>query len=120
MIIVVVRENHGVNRWQAVEIHGWRDPAPGPDEPQRRSSLAPDGVNENVETRDLNQEARMSDPRNRELFGRSSRHYKVRSDPRERVRVGIRPAPIPPPLNERPLEKILESVQLRGRPWIPE
>src|ERR1700726_38676 len=68
VIIVVVGENHGVNRRQAVEVHSWRNPAPGTDELQRRGALAPDGVDENVEPRDLEQERCMSDPRHRELF----------------------------------------------------
>jgi hypothetical protein len=120
MIVMVVRENYDVNRRQAVEVYGWRNPAPGPEELQRRSALAPDGVDENVEPRDLEQKARMSDPRDRELFRRSSWHYKVRSYSRESARVGIRTARISPPLDQRPLEKIHESVHLRGRPWIPE
>ena len=117
---MVVRENHGINWRQSIEIHGWRDPAAGPDELQWRSALAPDGIGENVEPRDLEQEARMSDPRDRELIRRGSWNYELWGDSRECARVGIRAARISPSLDQRPLEKIHEPVQLRGRPGIPE
>src|ERR1700716_606641 len=117
---MVMRENYGVNRRQAVEIHCRWDPAPGSDELQRRSALAPDGVDENVEPRDLEQETRMSDPRDRELFGRSSWHHKLGGDSGEGAPGGVRPGRMPPPLDQRPFEKIHESVHLCGRPGIPE
>jgi hypothetical protein len=117
---MVVRENYDVDRRQAVEIHGWWDPATRPDELQWRSSLAPDWIGENIEPRNLEQEARVSDPRDRELVWRSSWHYELGCDSRERARVGIGAARISPPLDQCPLEKIHESVQLRGRPRIPE
>jgi len=71
VIVMVVGENYDVDRRQAVEIHSWRDPATGPDELQWRSSLAPDWIGENIEPCNLEQEARVSDPRDRELVWRN-------------------------------------------------
>src|SRR5450759_2017508 len=107
---MVVREHYGVDRGQPVELHGCRDPAPRPEELNRGSSLAPDGVDEDVEPRDLDQKGRVSDPRHRQLVRRGTWHHKLRSNSVSYGGLGIRATWVSPTLDQCPLQEIHESV----------
>ena len=112
MIVVIVRKDYRVNRRQAVEFNSRRDPAPGPNELQWRRTHAPNRIEENVQSRDLDEKARMADPRHSEQVRSGPRHEKGRVGSSEHTRVGIGASRISPPLHQRPFEKIHKPVHL--------
>jgi hypothetical protein len=120
VIVVVVGENHRIDWRQSIELNtGW-NPTPRTGEAERRGSLAPDRIEEDVETGHLDQEARVANPceRKRSGFGTWNDEIGIYSSKCARVRV--RTARIPAPFDQGPFEKIKQPVQLRRGPWIPE
>ena len=67
MIVVVVRLEHDIERREIIERDPRWDPPSGTRERHRRGALAPHRIGEDVAAVDLNQQAGVSDPGNREL-----------------------------------------------------
>jgi hypothetical protein len=117
---MVVRQHDDVDWRQTVELNAWRDPPAGTEELDGGGALAPDGINENVETCNLKQEAGVPDPRDRESLGCSAWYYKFRNGPSEDAGVRVGSARIAAPFDERPLEEVHEPMQFRGGPGVSE
>ena len=108
MVVVVVRLQDDVERWHVFERDPRPDPAPWAGELDRRCPLAPHRIGQNVETIELNQQARVSHPRHRELRPRSARRDKVGRDTREHRWVGILGSRPRRAMHEHPLEETAE------------
>ena len=120
MIVVIVGENHRIYWRQSIELDTGRDPASRTDEWERRCALAPDRIDQDVEARHLDEEARMPNPGEREYTGVGTGNDEIRIYSSERAWVRVSTARVSPPFDQGPLEKIKHPMQLRRGPWIPE
>src|SRR6266850_1870978 len=108
MVVVVVRLQDDVERWHVFERDPRPDPAPWAGELDRRRPLAPHRIGQNVETIELNEQARVSHPRHCELRLRSAGRDKVGRDAREHRWVGILGSRPRRAMHEHPLEETAE------------
>src|SRR6266576_1507808 len=108
MVVVVVRLHHDIQRGQVVEGDPWRHPAARAGKWNRRCALAPHGVGENVETVELDEQARVSNPCHRQPRERSARRDERRLDAREHGWIGILGTWSSRAIHEHPLEEAAE------------
>src|SRR6267378_3629982 len=118
MVVVVVRFQDDIERRKIFERDPRRHPAPGAGKLDRRCSLAPHRVGENVETVELDEEARVSRPRHRELRVRSARRDKIGRDAHEHGWIGILGSGSCRAIHEHPLEEAAEPRHGVIDPWI--
>ena len=83
VVVVIVREDHEVQRRQVVERDARSDPAPRSRETERRGALAPHRIRQHVERSQLQQRAGVSDPRHRQGAVAGARGVKRRRRDRE-------------------------------------
>src|SRR5467141_834454 len=108
MVVVVVRLHHDIQRGQVVERDPWRHPAARAGKWNRRCALAPHGVGENVETVELDEQARVSNPCHRQPRERRARRDERRLDAREHGSIGILGTWSSRAMHEHPLEEAAE------------
>ena len=88
VVVVIVREQHGVDRREPGERDRGGHAAARACELNGRRALAPDGIREQVETPHLQQEGRMPDPGEHESIERRAWDREARHGHRERRRIG--------------------------------
>ena len=66
MVVVIVGENNGVDRWQIVEVDSGRHHAARTGETERRCPVTPDRIEQKIVSPDLDEKSRVSDPGDRE------------------------------------------------------
>ena len=120
MVVVVVRQQHQVDRGQGREVDPGRHPAARAREPNRRRAVAPHRIGEHVEPAYLEQKARVPDPRHEQPIGRRARDRKLWLEPVKRGMRGIGRARPDDALHQDPLEKAAERGRRRVCPRIAE
>ena len=88
VVVVIVRDQHRVHRRQIPQAHRNRLKALGPDQPERRRALAPDGVGQHAHAIDLDQHRRMTEPGHSQAAGGRALPRRARIEGHER-RFGI-------------------------------
>src|SRR3984893_12224684 len=73
VVIVVVCDEHQVNRWQRLKCEAWVADAPWTETAERTDALRIDRIRQHVEAVELQQERDVVDERERYLTGRESR-----------------------------------------------
>src|SRR5438874_2361019 len=95
MIVVIVADQYGVDRWKGFETDPRRPSTARADPRERAASIRPDGIRENVLSFHLNQDCRVIDERHAKL-------PRAHADGWGRARRRVRPFP-PRPGTRRPL-----------------
>ena len=120
MIVMVVGKYDHVDRGQSIELYPGRNPTSGAGKLHRRGALAPNGIDQDVETGHLDEEGRMSHPGQGEHSRLGAGNHEMRYCPNEDARIRVGPARIPPPFDQRPFEEIQKTMKLGRGPWISE
>jgi hypothetical protein len=120
VIVVVVRKYDHVDRWQSIELYPGRNPTSGAGKLHRRGALAPNGIDQDVETCHLDEEGCMSHPRQGEHSRFGAWNHEMRYCPNEDAWIRVGTARIPPPFDQRPFEEVQKTMELGRGPWISE
>ena len=102
MVIVIVRNDHGIDRRQPVKIHSGGNPAMRSGELHRRSAITPHGICQHVQSAYLEEKRGVSNPGNGEELRVCARNDIIGGNLHEDSRIRIRTSWISPSLDQGP------------------
>jgi len=103
VIVVIVGQYDSVDGRQRIEVNCCWYTSPGTGETKRRSTVAPDRIEQKVQTADLEQKRGVANPGDGEHRGLAAREYESRNGSGKSERLGPPTRRNPSPLEERPL-----------------